>query len=86
MCIFVWLLNAAMRMLPATSENDSTPTFLFWLQLVINTTFDLLPCAECIFFILYIMFSVPLKHLHFMSFAENRAKSLLTEDNRDDDD
>lgn len=40
--------------------------------------FDLLPLAECFFFIIYIMYSVPLKTLRFMSFAQDNNKSLLS--------
>lgn len=40
-----------------------------YLQLAVNTSFDLVPFLECLFFVLYIMYSVPLKHLRFMSFA-----------------
>lgn len=75
MCIFVWVFNTLLRL---PFNHNSLPVWLQWAILALNTSFDLLPTAECLFFIVYIMVSIPLKHLKFMSLADDRSLSLLS--------
>jgi len=74
MCTLVWVLNTVLRGL--TFPEEDVWVGFKWTYLLVNTLFDLLPFFECSFFILYIMYSVPLKHLRFMSIVDSE-KSLI---------
>lgn len=80
--MIVWSINVVLRMINTSNISLGWD----WFFMILNTAFDLLPALECIMFLVYISYSVPLRYFHFLSCASTQHNSLLASSDGESED